>query len=35
VIDERQLEMKKGAKRKITCKRNHFGKLGPPLTLCW
>jgi hypothetical protein len=36
VIDERQIEMKKEAKqKKNTCKRNHFGKLGPPLTSCW
>jgi hypothetical protein len=35
VIDEQQLEMKKGVKRKVTCRLNHFGKLGPPWTLCW
>jgi hypothetical protein len=34
VIDERQLEMKKWAKQKITCRQNHFRKLGPPLTPC-
>jgi hypothetical protein len=32
VIDERQLEMKKWAKQKITCRQNHFRKLVPPLT---
>jgi hypothetical protein len=31
VIDERELEMKKD-EAKNTCKRNHFGKLGSPLT---
>jgi hypothetical protein len=35
VIDERELEMKKRVKQKITCKRNHFRKLGPPMTPCW
>jgi hypothetical protein len=32
VIDERQLEKKKGVKQKIECRWNHIGKVGPPLT---
>jgi hypothetical protein len=34
VIDERQLEKKKGAKQKITFRHNHFGMFGTPLTPC-